>query len=120
MQEPAVPSTLWNVETAYRDSRYRYEGDDIRRSLDRDPQLVQQDEQDRDAGIEENHFAGYDASGDVPDTATNDRPLISPPQNVILQRSPSQDYTLMTAMFAPLDVGERVITEDVYTRKQPV
>ncbi|KAG1803366.1 hypothetical protein EV424DRAFT_1433527, partial [Suillus variegatus] len=65
--------------------------------------------------LQENHFAGYNASGDVPDTVTNDRPLISPPQNVILQRSPSQDYTLMTAMFAPLDVDERVLTEDVYT-----
>ncbi|KAG1893808.1 uncharacterized protein F5891DRAFT_1258269 [Suillus fuscotomentosus] len=42
----------------------------IPRSLDRDPQPVQQDQQDHYSGIEENYFAGYDASGDVHDTTT--------------------------------------------------
>ncbi|KAG1826325.1 hypothetical protein EV424DRAFT_1345648 [Suillus variegatus] len=52
--------------------------------------------------ILENHFAGYDASGDIPDTATDVRPPISPYQHVILQQSPSPDplQTLMTAIFS--------------------
>ncbi|KAG2103478.1 uncharacterized protein F5147DRAFT_838574 [Suillus discolor] len=70
----------------------------------RDPQHVQQDEQDRNPGIKENHFADYNASGDIPDTAIDIRPPIPPPspQHVISQRSLSQTHhhTLMIAVFS--------------------
>ncbi|KAG2098956.1 uncharacterized protein F5147DRAFT_712935 [Suillus discolor] len=44
--------------------------------------------------ILENHFAGYDASGDIHDTTTGVRPPISPPQHVVPQRCPSPDPLL--------------------------
>ncbi|KAG1808849.1 hypothetical protein EV424DRAFT_1350214 [Suillus variegatus] len=65
----------------------------------RDPQLVQQDEPDHDPGIEENHFADYDTSGDIPGTAIDDPPLPHPNDSGVL---------------ASLHVDERVLTENLY------
>ncbi|KAG1823114.1 hypothetical protein EV424DRAFT_1538610 [Suillus variegatus] len=62
----------------------------------RNPQPVQQDELDRDPGIEEEHFADYDTSGDIPGTAIDDPPLPHPHDNDVL------------ASLA----DERVLTED--------
>ncbi|KAG1795060.1 uncharacterized protein HD556DRAFT_1307660 [Suillus plorans] len=81
----------------------------------RDPQPVQQDEPDHDPGIEENHFADYDTSGDIPGTA-----IYGPPSHLTF---PTCDYTTISVprstATTPNDNGvlaslvdERVLTED--------
>ncbi|KAG2129541.1 hypothetical protein BD769DRAFT_1667192 [Suillus cothurnatus] len=86
-------------------------------SLIWDPQLVQQDEQDHDSNMEENHIADRDDFGNIPNTAPDVYPPISP-RHVIPQRSPSLDPLLPqpndNGVPAPLNADERVLMEDIY------
>ncbi|KAG1854922.1 hypothetical protein F4604DRAFT_1801599 [Suillus subluteus] len=60
--------------------------------------------------IEENHLADYDDFGNIPNTAPDVHPPISPPRHVIPQRSPSPDPLLPqpndSGVPAPLDTVE--------------
>ncbi|KAG1785335.1 uncharacterized protein HD556DRAFT_1450843 [Suillus plorans] len=109
------------VQRAFRGCSTNGSASDIRRSLDRDPQPVQQDEQDHDLGIEENYFAGYDASGGVHNTTTGVLPPMLHPQNVVSQRCPSPDSLLSdpndSGVLAPLDADQCVLMEDLYSRE---
>ncbi|KAG1836299.1 hypothetical protein F4604DRAFT_1910392, partial [Suillus subluteus] len=81
------------------------------------------DEQDHDPNLEyvlllynnlqilqENHLADYDDFGNIPNTAPDVHPPISPPRHVIPQRSPSPDPLLPqpndSGVPAPLDAVE--------------